>query len=808
MPSPVVAADSVPPTSTNEHKSNNTTTSPNLTTNSTDARSADTNEFDSTEVQDKSGDGPQPVALAGSDAIREGKEKAKAIMAASGMNVAPNTEAKTSSAQGKQTTTIAPAINGVAQLSRKRSRSGSRRPTPPPKSEDGQRTAEDEYGRHMLEKYRERDQTYFAHIYDQDRSRTDLMNTLVARRQYFTEIDNERRRNPAAVYGEGYHGYGNIRTDHHQFQLVYPAQRKRLGHRRAKRFHIPRTLIGSQADQVEELVPMRLDIEFDKIKLRDTFTWNLQDRVTPIDAFAETLVEDFLIPPEAIPHVTHQVTLKIQEQLYEYYPHVFIKEEALDTNLPYHAYKNDEMRILVKLNITIGPNTLVDQFEWDINNPLNSPEQFATAMCHDLSLSGEFATAIAHQIREQSQMFSKSLYITAHPFDGRPIEDVEVRDAFLPSPMNTTFRPQQMAKEYSPYLWELSESDLQREELSILREQRRQKRSVTRRGGPALPDLKDRERTVRTLVVSSVIPGASETLENARVFKLSRISGRGRRAARVDGGGDDSDESETDESELEEAAQTQITGGTARTRGMRGAAIAAQGAMRAHLGRSTTPELASLHHHETRHTSRRFDPREESVVEPTKMVVLRIPREKYRQWLRNYKNRPPGQSHLSSTPNHPGSSSMPPPLSTPARSIQGTPAPDASATAPGGQPWKYYPDGKVDAPTPPPAGLTPPPPPWLSKALQDLHQRYPQDSFEAIMRYTAVRRDNEPIRADAPVEPENMKYQWLPRVRCTDCPGKLYTPGPEHTLENFEVHLRNRAHKTNVEARTKRGAPA
>lgn len=42
-----------------------------------------------------------------------------------------------------------------------------------------------------------------------------------------------------------------------------------------------------------------------------------------------------------------------------------------------------------------------------------------------------------------------------------------------------------------------------------------------------------------------------------------------------------------------------------------------------------------------------------------------------------------------------------------------------------------------------------------------------------------------------------------PRIRCHDCPGKLYTPGTE-LCENFEVHLKNRSHREKVEERLKR----
>ena len=154
---------------------------------------------------------------------------------------------------------------------------------------------------------------------------------------------------------------------------------------------------------------------------------------------------------------------------------------------PYFATKNDEMRIVIKLNITIGAHTLVDQFEWDINHPDNDPEEFARQLAKDMALSGEFTTAIAHQIREQVQMFTKSLYITGHPFDGRSVEDSDVRDSLLPSPITSLFRPATAIKDFIPFLYELSNDEIAHQELSILRDQRRQKRSVTRRGGPALP---------------------------------------------------------------------------------------------------------------------------------------------------------------------------------------------------------------------------------------------------------------------------------------------------------------------------------
>lgn len=53
--------------------------------------------------------------------------------------------------------------------------------------------------------------------------------------------------------------------------------------------------------------------------------------------------------------------------------------------------------------------------------------------------------------------------------------------------------------------------------------------------------------------------------------------------------------------------------------------------------------------------------------------------------------------------------------------------------------------------------------------------------------------------------PPNVRFYFLPRIKCLDCPGKLYTPGPEMTASNFEVHLKNKQHKEKVEARLRNG---
>jgi SWI/SNF-related matrix-associated actin-dependent regulator of chromatin subfamily B protein 1 len=71
------------------------------------------------------------------------------------------------------------------------------------------------------------------------------------------------------------------------------------------------------------------------------------------------------------------------------------------------------------------------------------------------------------------------------------------------------------------------------------------------------------------------------------------------------------------------------------------------------------------------------------------------------------------------------------------------------------------------------------------------------------MRYCALNEEGQPVPTPASGQPipPGVQFFYLPRIRCHDCIGKLYTPGPETTVGNFEVHLKNRLHREKVDAR-------
>ncbi|GAA5908806.1 hypothetical protein JCM8208_006794 [Rhodotorula glutinis] len=299
----------------------------------------------------------------------------------------------------------------------------------------------------------------------------------------------------------------------------------------------------------ETLIPIRLELEHEMYKLRDTFTWNLRETSITPEIFASHLCADMRLPPDPfVRDITAAVTKQIADaQLSANYvdhladgldeareegrawleararrrtragkEHVEGGEDeemragegAEDEDekplelaeVPVvEAGASDELRVAIKLDITLDSIQLVDKFEWDLSSPSSSPETFAEAFAAELGLTGEFRTAIAHSIREQVEFYTRSLCILGYKKGGIVVEEDLRRDLLPPVPADT-FRTD-TADDFTPLLNQLTADEVERFDREHEREIRR-KRRQTKGRGVSLPE-RESVRTHRTLVPRS-----------------------------------------------------------------------------------------------------------------------------------------------------------------------------------------------------------------------------------------------------------------------------------------------------------------
>ena len=200
---------------------------------------------------------------------------------------------------------------------------------------------------------------------------------------------------------------------------------------------------------------------------------------------------------------------------------------------------HDELRILIQLDISVDAVNLQDQFEWDLADPQNSPEDFAAVYSADLGLPGEFRTSIAHLIREQLDAHARSLSSIRY-IRGDQIMHDELKSAFLPALVDVIRSAD--IETWTPHLERLGLMELEHREKERERQSRRQKRGArnNRRNVVALPD-REPLKTNRTIMPTpgaklgmepnpQAVDGAEDTIatyETSTPFQLVPVDGLG-----------------------------------------------------------------------------------------------------------------------------------------------------------------------------------------------------------------------------------------------------------------------------------------
>jgi len=325
------------------------------------------------------------------------------------------------------------------------------------------------------------------------------------------------------------------------FNLIVSQPNK--GNRRTKICNFSQKQLNEIAEKEEILVPIRIDIDLNGVKFRDSFTWNLNENLITPEYFADLICEDFNLSHTAFQPV---IVKAIKEQIDEYnmYSQLGDNENVVDVNdtnnvndvMERDIVNNDQMdelRMLIKLDIIVGDQWLKDQFEWDLCNKRNNPEEFADKLINDLGLEPEFKTAVAHSIREQIQAHVKSLYLSGYQFDGSPIMDDDVAQSFLiPVDKNTLHRNDRIVLDFAPDIYSLTEDDIERLERDYERESRRKRRQHRGRRTVALPD-REPQRTNRTKVPNSLSSNYQGRTSSTTTHHFINETGRESRRAAV-----------------------------------------------------------------------------------------------------------------------------------------------------------------------------------------------------------------------------------------------------------------------------------
>eukprot|EP00833_Pecoramyces_ruminatium_P005952 jgi/Orpsp1_1/1179984/evm.model.c7180000071683.1 len=168
--------------------------------------------------------------------------------------------------------------------------------------------------------------------------------------------------------------------------------------RRTRHAYYEKKQLKKAAEIPVHLVPINLNFEIDGVKLVDFFTWNINESLMTPEKFAQILADDLDTP--VAQQFVQQIADQIRKQCSNY-----IAALENDTENDEDEYdKDNDLRIIIKLDINVGTINLKDQFEWPLYSSLSNsvaPEEFAKKLASELGLGGEFANAIAHSIREQ-----------------------------------------------------------------------------------------------------------------------------------------------------------------------------------------------------------------------------------------------------------------------------------------------------------------------------------------------------------------------------------------------------------------------
>lgn len=192
-------------------------------------------------------------------------------------------------------------------------------------------------------------------------------------------------------------------------------------------------------------MPIRVELDTDTLRIRDTFMWNPNETLITPDIFARIFCLDIDIPFEVY---GSQIISLIRAQLDEYSG---IADISL---LATPEQEEADLRCIVNLDVQIGTLHIIDRIEWDITSSL-TPEAFARKMCAELGMGGEAIMVIAHNIHEELLRLKKDCL--EHGYVGGSKEATSHKG---PKKLESVWRDWNEAKAFVPHFEMLAPEDV------------------------------------------------------------------------------------------------------------------------------------------------------------------------------------------------------------------------------------------------------------------------------------------------------------------------------------------------------------
>ncbi|KAI7849457.1 hypothetical protein BDC45DRAFT_520416 [Circinella umbellata] len=231
-----------------------------------------------------------------------------------------------------------------------------------------------------------------------------------------------------------------------------PAEQSRKIIRKKNHIYPPERELERASKMEEVLVPIRLDIDLEDIKLRDAFLWNMNEQFLAPEKFAEILCEDLELPPARFIQL---IAESIRNQVIDF-------EAVHEVELP-----SESIRVIINLDLQIGKINLRDRFEWDLNNTSNNaPEIFSKQLAAEAGLGGEYVSIISHAIREQLYRHKRQWV------------DESLGGEELAEPLVNGFRNIEDAESWAPQMEVLSNEELEKLLIAQERNMRRLRRET------------------------------------------------------------------------------------------------------------------------------------------------------------------------------------------------------------------------------------------------------------------------------------------------------------------------------------------